>query len=182
MQKKCPDAWVINYTNPEGAVCLALQKYTKVKSFGLCHGTPDTAHWLASEVFGVEPDRLQYRAAGINHLTWFTDLFIDGKDVYPQLSDMLNKSGACEKEPISAELLRIFGLYPAPGDRHVGEFYPISSRKGYCVSRIIHGRIMTLRWLTAGVKICVNCLIRFVRKTPVMRNSCRVLVKPLHTL
>lgn len=124
MEKRCPEAWVINYTNPEGAVCLALQKYTGIKSFGLCHGTPDTARWLAAEVFKVEPDRLKYRAAGINHLTWFTELFIDGKDVYPQLMDKLRSSGVDKMEPISADLLRIFGLYPAPGDRHVGEFFP----------------------------------------------------------
>jgi alpha-galactosidase len=124
MEKRCPDAWVINYANPEGAVCLAIQKYTSIKSFGLCHGTPDTAHMLAEKVFKVEPERLNFRAAGINHLTWFTDLAVDGKDVYPQLMDKLHESGMDKKEPISTDLLRIFGLYPAPGDRHVGEFFP----------------------------------------------------------
>jgi alpha-galactosidase len=124
MEKRCPEAWVINYANPEGAVCLALQKYTKIKSFGLCHGTPDTAHWLANNVFKVSPERLKYRAAGINHLTWFTELSIDGKDVYPELMNKLRESGMDKAEPISAELFHTFGLYPAPGDRHVGEFFP----------------------------------------------------------
>jgi alpha-galactosidase len=124
MEKRCPEAWVINYANPEGAVCLALQKYTKIKSFGLCHGTPDTAHWLANNVFKVSPERLKYRAAGINHLTWFTELSIDGKDVYPELMNKLRESGMDKGEPISAELFHTFGLYPAPGDRHVGEFFP----------------------------------------------------------
>jgi alpha-galactosidase len=124
MEKRCPEAWVINYSNPEGAVCLALQKYTKIKSFGLCHGTPDTAHWLANNVYKVSPERLKYRAAGINHLTWFTELSIDGKDVYPELMNKLRESGMDKAEPISAELFHTFGLYPAPGDRHVGEFFP----------------------------------------------------------
>lgn len=124
MEKRCPEAWVINYSNPEGAVCLALQKYTKIKSFGLCHGTPDTAHWLANNVFKVSPERLKYRAAGINHLTWFTELSIDGEDVYPELMNKLRESGMDKAEPISTELFRTFGLYPAPGDRHVGEFFP----------------------------------------------------------
>jgi alpha-galactosidase len=124
MEKRCPEAWVINYANPEGAVCLALQKYTKIKSFGLCHGTPDTAHWLANNVFKVSPERLKYRAAGINHLTWFIELSIDGKDVYPELMNKLRESGMDKAEPISAELFHTFGLYPAPGDRHVGEFFP----------------------------------------------------------
>ena len=123
MEKRCPEAWIINYSNPEGAVCLALQKYTKIKSFGLCHGTPDTSNWLAKEVFKITPNRLRYRAAGINHITWFTDLAIDGEDVYPKLMEKLVESGGDKKEPISAELFRVFGLYPAPGDRHVGEFF-----------------------------------------------------------
>ena len=124
MEKVCPDAWMINYSNPEGAVCLALQKYSRIKNFGLCHGTPDTAQWLAEKVFQVDRERFSYRAAGINHFTWFTDMRIDGEDVYPELSHALNRSGMDKKEPISAELYRIYGCYPAPGDRHVGEFVP----------------------------------------------------------
>ncbi|WP_179037800.1 family 4 glycosyl hydrolase [Paenibacillus sp. URB8-2] len=124
MEKRCPGAWIINYSNPEGAVCLALQKYTKIKSFGLCHGTPDTARWIAEKVFQVDPARLHFRAAGINHLTWFTNLTLDGVDVYPQLMEELHRSGMDKEEPISAELFRTYGLYPAPGDRHVGEFFP----------------------------------------------------------
>ena len=124
MEKVCPDAWMINYTNPEGAVCLALQKYTKIRNFGLCHGTPDTAKWLAKKVFDVDFSRFSYTAAGINHFTWFLQMEIDGKDVYPLLREKLVESGMNKKEPISTELFDIYGCYPAPGDRHVGEFVP----------------------------------------------------------
>jgi len=72
----------------------------------------------------VDPARLSYRAGGVNHLTWFTDLTIDGEDVYPRLFQMLSESGYASKEPVSFDLFRIFGLYPAPGDRHVEEFFP----------------------------------------------------------
>lgn len=123
MEKVCPHAYIINYTNPEGAQCLAIQKYTSIKSFGLCHGTPDTAAALAENVFGVAPERLYYRAAGVNHLTWFTDLSIDGQDVYPLLKDKLISSGYAQKEPVSFKLFNTFGLYCAPGDRHVEEFF-----------------------------------------------------------
>ena len=124
MEKVCPDAWIINYANPEGAVCLALQKYSKIRNFGLCHGTPNTAAWLAEKVFGVDKGRFAYRAAGINHFTWFLEMEIDGEDVYPQLRQKLAESGMDKEEPISAELFDIYGCYPAPGDRHVGEFVP----------------------------------------------------------
>lgn len=123
MEHVCPEAYIINYTNPEGAQCLAIQKYSKIKSFGLCHGTPDTAADLARKVFNVEPERFAYEAAGVNHLTWFTRMEIDGRDVYPELQQRLTETGYGAFEQISQDLFRVFGLYPAPGDRHVGEFF-----------------------------------------------------------
>ena len=124
MEKLCPDAWMINYANPEGAICLALQKYTKIKNFGLCHGTPDTAKMIAKEVFDVPFERFDYRAAGVNHFTWITNMRIDGRDVFPEFRDKFIESGAAAKRPISLELFDIYGCYPAPGDRHVTEFVP----------------------------------------------------------
>ena len=124
MEKVSPNAWIINYSNPEGALCLAVEKYTDIKTFGLCHGTPDTVRSLAENVYKVAPEKLKYSAAGINHLTWVTKLEIDGKDVYPDLKNKLKETKYDKEEPISAQLFDIFGLYPAPGDRHVGEFFP----------------------------------------------------------
>lgn len=123
MERVCPLGYAINYVNPEGAQCLAIQKYSKIRAFGLCHGTPDTARDLARYVFRVEPERFHYEAAGVNHLTWFTRMAIDGKDAYPDLRRALTESGYAKKEPISFDLMDIFSLYPAPGDRHVGEFF-----------------------------------------------------------
>ena len=123
MERVCPDAYIINYTNPEGAQCLAIQKYSRIRSFGLCQGTPDTAEALAGKVFGVCPERFAYEAAGVNHLTWFTRMEIDGEDVYPMLGQKLEETGYGRFEQISRDLFRVFGLYPAPGDRHVGEFF-----------------------------------------------------------
>jgi alpha-galactosidase len=123
MEELCPEAYIINYTNPEGAQCLAIQAYSKIRCFGLCHGTPDTAAALAEKVFKVPVIRLKYEAAGVNHLTWFTRLSIDGEDVYPKLRKALESSEFGKQEQVSLDLYRIFGLYPAPGDRHVEEFF-----------------------------------------------------------
>jgi alpha-galactosidase len=123
MEQVCPEAYIINYTNPEGAQCLAVQAYSKIRTFGLCHGTPGTAAMLAKEVFKVPVERFRYEAGGVNHLTWFTKMTIDGTDVYPRLQEALKKSGLDKQEPVSADLFRVFGLYPAPGDRHVSEFF-----------------------------------------------------------
>ncbi|MCL2421140.1 MAG: alpha-glucosidase/alpha-galactosidase [Defluviitaleaceae bacterium] len=123
MERVCPEAWAINYSNPEGALCLAIEKYTKIRTFGLCHGTPDTVKELADEVLKVPSDRVGFRAAGVNHLTWITELTVDGKDAYPTLMEKLLKAGWDKKEPISLELFDLYGLFPAPGDRHIKEFF-----------------------------------------------------------
>lgn len=135
MERLCPGAYIINYTNPEAAQCLAIQKYSGIACFGLCHGTPDTAGKLAAEVFHVSPERLMYQAGGVNHLTWFTDLRINGADVYPVLCRRLAETGYEKEEPVSSELYRIFGLYPAPGDRHVEEFFSTFLREGVIQER-----------------------------------------------
>ncbi len=124
MEAVAPNAWAINYSNPEGALCLAIEKYTSIRTFGLCHGTPDTVAELARHVYKVPAERLKYRAAGVNHLTWITQLSIDGRDVYPELRSLLKETGYDKQEPISAQLFDVFGLFPAPGDRHVEEFFP----------------------------------------------------------
>ena len=139
MEKVCPEAYIINYTNPEGAQCLAIQKFTKIRSFGLCHGTPGIAKELAEKVYQVESQRLSYEAAGVNHLTWFTRLEIDGRDVYPELRDRLTETGYALEEPVSFDLFRIFGLYPAPADRHVEEFFSAFLREN-----VMNGR--NLKW------------------------------------
>ena len=123
MEEVCPHAYIINYTNPEGAQCYAIQKYSKVRCFGLCHGAPDQGRRLADVVFKVDPCRFRYEAAGVNHLNWFTRMSIDGKDVYPELEDALITSGFAEEMPINLKLFRVFGLYPAGQDRHVSEFF-----------------------------------------------------------
>jgi alpha-galactosidase len=138
MEQVCPDAYIINYTNPEGAQCLAVQAYSKIRTFGLCHGTPNTAARLAKEVFKAPVERFRYEAGGVNHLTWFTKMTIDGTDVYPQLREALKESGLDKQEPVSADLFRVFGLYPAPGDRHVSEFF----------SAFLKDRVMQERNLT----------------------------------
>jgi len=123
MEKVCPHAYIINYTNPEGAQCYAIQKYSKIRCFGLCHGAPNQAERLINTVFKVDPHRFRYEAAGINHLNWFTKMTIDGEDVYPKLEDALISSGFAGEMPIGLNLFRVFGLYPAGQDRHISEFF-----------------------------------------------------------
>ncbi len=151
-----PDALFFNYANPMSAICRGVRKATGAEMIGLCHGVIDMARVIAAR-FGATRDQLQYTAVGINHFTWFTDVMLDGKDAMPRLrelaaeklgqgvdSDTLGRyfveAGDTEEQqerspgwPFLWELTRLFGAFPAPGDRHLVEFFPrmFCSRKGY---------------------------------------------------
>lgn len=94
MEELCPDAYYFNYTNPMAGLTLALNQMTdKIKIFGFCHSVQGTAEQIA-DYLGVEKERLSYWAAGINHMAWYLQLKVDGKDAYPQFkaqTDTLEK-------------------------------------------------------------------------------------------
>ena len=87
MEKLCPNAYYFNYTNPMAGLCLALNQVSDIKIFGFCHSVQGTAGQIA-DYLGVKHDRLQYWAAGINHMAWYLQLKVDGADAYPKFKAM----------------------------------------------------------------------------------------------
>lgn len=123
----CANALVLNYTNPEGRICLGISRYTKLKAVGLCPGIYETIEKI-SPLMGVDPDKVEAIAAGLNHFTWILDLRLkDGRDLYPLLREKLSENP--EFEPLCQELFHTFGLFPSPGDNHVGEYVPYAWEK-----------------------------------------------------
>jgi alpha-galactosidase len=146
-----PKALFFNYGNPMSPVCRAIHKATGAPVVGLCHGVHDTAGWLAEQL-GVEPSTLRYNAVGINHLTWMMDIRSNGVDLMPDLLRIAaereeNVRQGCPPSdnpyespcghPFSWMLLRRFGGFPAPLDRHVTEFFPQFYREGHYFSRTL---------------------------------------------
>lgn len=127
-----PNAWFINYSNPLTANVRAINKYTGVKAVGLCHGTMHTKSKILKDL-GIDPQGVDAIFAGINHLCWLLDLKRGSEDLYPMLRKAVaekagDKNSPENREegvhsPVSADLFKTFGLYPAPGDRHVSEFF-----------------------------------------------------------
>jgi len=138
-----PGALFFNYGNPMTPVCRAVRKETGASVVGLCHGVFHVGDWLA-EVLGVDRGRLKYTAVGLNHLTWFVEVRVDGADALPRLQEIAEQelaklshtdaAGARFPEageaagddlnPFSWQLLEQFNAYPACRDRHVSEFFP----------------------------------------------------------
>jgi alpha-galactosidase len=80
-ERLCPDAWVLNYTNPMGMMCLAAGRRSSMTVIGLCHSVQGTSQLLAKYA-EVPYGEMRWECAGINHLAWFTRLEHQGVDLY----------------------------------------------------------------------------------------------------
>lgn len=89
-EELCPDAIVLNYTNPMAMLCTAAARTSSMQVVGLCHSVQGTSHLLAGYA-GVPYEEMHWECAGINHLAWFTTLEHKGKDLYPLLKNTFRK-------------------------------------------------------------------------------------------
>lgn len=130
VERLCPNALVLSFTNPVPRICMAVNRYTDVNIVGLCHGIGGELDRL-SKVIRVDCANLDAKAAGLNHFTWILDLrFKDsGEDAYPLLVERL-KDYDPDFEPLSRKMFDAFGYYPSPGDGHIGEYLPYAHE--YC--------------------------------------------------
>lgn len=107
MEEICPDAWLINYTNPSGIIAEALGKHSRVPCISLCSGP---ASWIAQilKLMQVEPQRANVDWLGLNHLGFAVRVWVDGKDATAQAVD-----AAARAWNIDGEWLRALGVIPA---------------------------------------------------------------------
>jgi len=123
MEDLCPNALLINYSNPNSCVCFTVHQYSNIKVIGLCHGLPGTHNELA-RYLGVPVEETSVLAAGINHFNWILSFVVRGQDGLAMLREKFDREGVPDNMKICASLFRVFGAYPAPGDGHVAEFLP----------------------------------------------------------
>ena len=81
----CPDAWLLNYTNPMAMLTGAMLRMTNVRTVGLCHSVQVCASTLLRELGMPYDDTVQWKIAGINHQAWLLELTKDGVDLYPEV-------------------------------------------------------------------------------------------------
>ncbi len=152
MERLCPDAWLINFTNPVPRLCLAATRYTRVKTVGLCHQL-HMAHLIAfavlAERWGIQvppdldthPDpkapydkgkwvdlayeKLDVKAVGLNHFIWIVDVRdkATGEDLYALLRQRY-RTYRPDFEPLTRKMFEAFGFCPGPGDSHLCEYLP----------------------------------------------------------
>lgn len=135
MEEVCPNAWFLNYTNPMAMLTGYMQRYTKVKTVGLCHSVQVCSETLLKGL-GLE-DKLEGRTeliAGINHMGWLLELNDrEGNDLYPLLRELAIKKNAAEKhtDMIRYEYIKHFGYYCTESSEHNAEYNPFFIKSNY---------------------------------------------------
>ena len=120
MEELCPDAWLINFTNPAGMVTEAVLRYSNIKKvIGLCN-VPIGMERGAADLMSVEPERVRIEFAGLNHMVYGLDVYVDGISVKEQIIEMItDEKNAVTMKNIHAMgwepgFLRALNLFPCP--------------------------------------------------------------------
>ena len=124
MRQVCPDAMLINHTNPMAMNSWAVYKYGGVRYVGLCHGVEGGARRIA-KALRIPAEELEFVCVGINHQTWYTQVKHKGKDMRPKLLRAFEQDPELSKtEPVRIEMLRRFGYFSTESNGHLSEYLP----------------------------------------------------------
>ncbi len=134
VERLCPQAVVMNYTNPMSALTLLALRATRLAVVGLCHSVQGTSRQLA-DYLDVPYEELRWRCAGINHLAWFTELTHRGRDMYPRLRQAARDPGVYEADPVRFEVMLHFGAFVTESSGHFSEYVPYFRKRSDLLQR-----------------------------------------------
>lgn len=145
IKKYCPNAFVINFTNPMTLCVRTLYKeFPEIKAFGCCHevfGTQKMFAQILKEKRGIDVDRHEIRVnvLGVNHFTWLDKVTYKGEDLIPMYANYIEENPYGMREgvdknwangmfgcthQVKMDLFKRYGVVAAAGDRHLAEFCP----------------------------------------------------------
>ncbi|PKO23866.1 MAG: alpha-glucosidase/alpha-galactosidase [Chloroflexi bacterium HGW-Chloroflexi-1] len=122
MERLCPDATMLNYTNPMAMLCRAMQRETHIKLTGLCHSVQGTAMMLARWI-GAPDEEITYTCAGINHMAWFIKFEWQGQDAYPLIRKAITeRPEVYNEEIVRNEVFLHLDYYVTESSGHNSEY------------------------------------------------------------
>jgi alpha-galactosidase len=122
MEKYCPGATLLNYTNPMAMLCGAIQRQTAIPTTGLCHSVQGTAYMLSSWI-DADFDKITYTCAGINHMAWYLDYKENGVDAYPRIHKAITENkDIYDMEIVRNEMYLALGKYATESSGHNSEY------------------------------------------------------------
>ena len=134
MADLCPDAWLLNYTNPMAMLCWATYAGSPIQRVvGLCHSVQWTTRGLA-EIVGVPYEEVDYLGAGVNHQAWILRFARDGQDLYPLLDQAIERDPELRRR-VRVEMYRRLGYFPTESSEHSAEYLPWFMRSDEMIER-----------------------------------------------
>lgn len=121
IERICPDAFLINYTNPMSMLCRAMQRASSIKLIGLCHSVQGTIEMLAQWI-GAPLEEIDYLCAGINHQAWLLEYKWNGVDAYPFIKKAVRKKKNYEEEKVRCEMLKYLDYFVTESSGHNSEY------------------------------------------------------------
>ena len=134
IEEVCPNAWFLNYTNPMAILSGYMQRYTNVKTVGLCHSVQVCAPVLLDILgFDIDPKTVQTKIAGINHMAWLLEIHDkDGNDLYPEIKRRAKEKNATQKhwDMVRFDYIEKLGYYCTESSEHNAEYNPFYIKPG----------------------------------------------------
>ncbi|MCB9156924.1 MAG: alpha-galactosidase [Caldilineaceae bacterium] len=122
MERLCPHALMLNYTNPMAMLCRAMSRETSIALTGLCHSVQGTAEMLAKWI-DAPMSEITYTCAGINHMAWYLDYQWNGQDAYPLIHKAITENPEIyNAEQVRNEMYLAFDHYVTESSGHNSEY------------------------------------------------------------
>jgi len=121
MEELCPNAILLNYTNPMAMLCRAMQRESSIQVTGLCHSVQGTAAMLARWI-GAPMSEVDYVCAGINHQAFYLKYTWKGEDAYPLIREAVKKPEIYNQELVRNEMFLHLDYYVTESSGHNSEY------------------------------------------------------------
>ncbi len=134
IEEVCPDAWFLNYTNPMAMLSNYMQRFTNVKTVGLCHSVQVCSSGLLEELDMTPDGGFIDKIAGINHMAWLLEITDkNGNDLYPEIRRRALAKNDSEKhnDMVRFEYIRRLGYYCTESSEHNAEYNPFFIKSKY---------------------------------------------------
>ena len=174
MEEVCPDAWFLNYTNPMAMLTGYMQRYTGVKTVGLCHSVQGCSRGLLNNLDIDFDEPIKEKIAGVNHMGWLLEIHnADGTDLYPEIRkraiEILESGITDHHDLVRYEYIRRFGYYCTESSEHNAEYnnffiknshpelitrynIPLDEYPRRCVAQIANWERDKLKYVTGDIK------------------------------
>lgn len=160
MEKLCPNALLLNYSNPLAPMIKAVKETTSINVVGLCYAVQATVaqilgflgedKWISNPsenkkrhdiVNSTISEKVEYEFAGINHMTWITKISLDGEDLYPRIRQLVDDEKVKKEDFVRLELLKTFGYFCTPNHWHLSDYLPYFKK-----NKKLTNKFLPVRW------------------------------------